>query len=559
MPRTLRRGTGRPRTRRFLVSIMGFALVASAAGVFIFSGRAAELLALLRGPAGDFRSALAELDRAVPQAEPSAEAAERLTGLLDAAERRALSVGEGLSVLKRRRALAGRFSGFRSSYAEAAVSLAARFPHAESAAAVAAEALLAAGEASRAADYALRLTDPRFGAIAAAVLIESRRLSNPEGLGADADAAFLSAASVYAPGGEAADALLADAAIARLLRGDGAAALALVRGRSGSGTSTPTGGTAARLRAELEYDFGDARAAAAFFSLDGGAVASLRRADAATLAGDLEEAREAWKAVVAATADPELASIALYDLASVGAPGIAGTAEAQAEERAYLGRLLALDPGHVAGAIRLSRLLGAEGGAVLAAAIRRKGDGLLELEAVRRAAGDAGSARTVGSLWMLMNARPDDWRIARWSAWYMETYGATEDVALVLRAAERAAFRAPWVDFHAALRAAREGRLEEAEAGFLRAGAVDGDWRLAADLAVLAEARGSARIALEQYEIAASLAKAGRDRSALQVRVARCMEALGKEREARRVLAYALELDPQNRTARVELKRLGGY
>ncbi len=554
-----------PRTRRFLVSIMGFALVASAAGVFVFSGRAAELLSLLRGPTGDFRAVLAELDRAVLKAEPSPGSAEALIPLLDAAERRALSVEEGLSVLKRRRALVARgapearLADFRASYAEAAVALAARFPHAESAAAVAAEALLAAGQAARAADYALRLSDPRFGAVAAAVLVASRRLSLPDGLPPNADESLLAAASAYAPDSDAASCLLADAALARLIRGDGISALALLRERKGSAASASTETAAVRLRAELEYDFGDARSAAALFSQDGSALASLRRADAATLVGDIDEAREAWKSVAAASADPGLAGIALYDLAAVPSLGTADPAEVRAEEHSYLERLLALEPGNVAASIRLSRLLGARGEAVLAAAMLVKNDGLLELERVRRAAEGAGRERTVASLWLLMNGRPDDWRIARWSAWYMETYRATDDVARVLRAAERAAFRAAWVDFHASLRAAREGKLDDAEAGFLRAAAADGDWRLAADLAVLAEARGSMRTALEHYETATSLAEGADDRSILQVRVARCLEALGKEREARRVLAYALELDPQNRTARVELQRLGGY
>lgn len=552
------RGAPFPRRRsalRLIATFIAIALVATAAGVFVFSGRAAEVFSWLP-LRQDFRTALSELDAAI--AAGGTPSSGKLAAMLDRAEKRALSVESGLSVLKRRRALASRFPEFRSPYVAASIRLATRFPHAESAAAVAAEALLAAGELTSAASYAARLTDPRFLPIKTAILIESKALSDAGSLTAEAETALLAASQVYASSDPSASSALAvDAAIVLLLTGDGKAALDVARERVGT-SPVDAGGSAASFLAELEYDFGDASVAAALFSMKDGVASALRRADAATLASDYVTAREAWKTVVSSSTDPTIAGIALYDLAATSSvAGLTGQDEARDEEAAYLERLLALDAGHAAGAVRLARLYpGKRGDAVLDRASAKRGDGLIDLERIRRASADAGPGKTIAALWLLMNRRGDDVRIPRWAAYYMETYGAVKDLQVVLATAKRKGIDEPWLDFHEALGAARAGKLDDAERGFSRAANTEGDWRLAADLAVVSEAQRSMKTALERYEIAASIALDPPSRAELQLRIARCLEALGKENEARRVLAYALELDPENRTARLALKRL---
>jgi tetratricopeptide (TPR) repeat protein len=62
--------------------------------------------------------------------------------------------------------------------------------------------------------------------------------------------------------------------------------------------------------------------------------------------------------------------------------------------------------------------------------------------------------------------------------------------------------------------------------------------------------------ALAYYESAAALAGRGKSAAAIQIRIARCLQALGRDRESRRVLDYALDLDPENLEARYELRRL---
>jgi tetratricopeptide (TPR) repeat protein len=55
---------------------------------------------------------------------------------------------------------------------------------------------------------------------------------------------------------------------------------------------------------------------------------------------------------------------------------------------------------------------------------------------------------------------------------------------------------------------------------------------------------------------AAGVSPERRDAARIQLRIARCFRAMGREPDSRRVLEYALDLDPENLQARLELRRL---
>jgi tetratricopeptide (TPR) repeat protein len=100
------------------------------------------------------------------------------------------------------------------------------------------------------------------------------------------------------------------------------------------------------------------------------------------------------------------------------------------------------------------------------------------------------------------------------------------------------------------------------------------DWTLAANLARVFEARNASARALELYQtalamlmqaepagagaFAAGARQAGRDdiASQLQFRIARCLRTLGRTAESRVALLQALELNPGNLSARLELGRM---
>jgi hypothetical protein len=47
-----------------------------------------------------------------------------------------------------------------------------------------------------------------------------------------------------------------------------------------------------------------------------------------------------------------------------------------------------------------------------------------------------------------------------------------------------------------------------------------------------------------------------KDAARVQIRIARCLRSLGREAESRRVLDYALDIDPDNLEAALEKRRL---
>jgi len=61
--------------------------------------------------------------------------------------------------------------------------------------------------------------------------------------------------------------------------------------------------------------------------------------------------------------------------------------------------------------------------------------------------------------------------------------------------------------------------------------------------------------ALEQYKLAAENLQNDKVAARIQIHIARCFTALKRQADARQALLYALELDPDNLTASLELDR----
>ena len=524
---------------RVILIALSLAAIAVVAGLLFFRY-------LKPGFSGDASSLLVSADSAL--SDPSRT--EAAASLLDKAAAAVAAKGGGveseLAVLKRRRTLARLQPAiYGIPYMKAAVAAAERLPNAEELAAVVVDAALAAGvkkpeilETLR--KYASRLGVDRFGALKTAAYIRMDALAAPSS--SIPASALLAAADVYAAKTPdiAAD-LAVDAAISALLSGDTLTARTVVRDR----LSRPDDLSPAIVRflAEFFYDFGDARESAALFSRLAGEDNTLRRADASYLAGDADSARSSWQSA----SSGKKASVALYNLAS--------SAKNVDETRAYLNRLRASAPDFAPAIILYSRLAGEkERQAALSAAASSK-DVRVELEAARIDAPRVGIARTEARLWLITNRDPKSETAARWAAWYMASNGAVDEANRAALSYRQASGDASWVYFYTALAAARGGRVDEAEKAFEKAASVGGDWRLAANLAVLSEARQNPAEALKRYEIAVSLHPSRVESAELLLRTARIMKELGRETEARRSLEYALSLDPENRRVRSELRK----
>jgi tetratricopeptide (TPR) repeat protein len=148
-----------------------------------------------------------------------------------------------------------------------------------------------------------------------------------------------------------------------------------------------------------------------------------------------------------------------------------------------------------------------------------------------------------------------------WGAWYFDRQRRYDETAMLLKTAARRNFSGYWMDFYQALQYIREGNLDAAEdllAEAAVAAAQDDQWAAFANWGRVLEALRAPARALEHYEraMAAVVEVDEHTASRIQVRVAHCLRTLGRIAESRRALEYALDLNPDNLTARLELGRL---
>ena len=104
----------------------------------------------------------------------------------------------------------------------------------------------------------------------------------------------------------------------------------------------------------------------------------------------------------------------------------------------------------------------------------------------------------------------------------------------------------------------REGKITEAEkilqAHYQNPRSID--WRIAANLGRIQESRRAISSALEYYQSAAAQVRDKPSAAQVQMRLSRCLEALGRSDESRRALEQARELDPGNINIRREYARV---
>ncbi|MDR1374306.1 MAG: hypothetical protein LBJ24_04970, partial [Treponema sp.] len=368
---------------------------------------------------------------------------------------------------------------------------------------------------------------------------------------------LLAAAGPLLRGSEQTD-INTDLAILRLLRGD-------IQGAAGPINSLLTAAPAEgplsgayQFAAEFLYDYGDPLEAARFFARIPGEENLGRQGDALVLAG--YRPRNIWLSIVSerttaagsGTAETSLVTRTLYNLAS--------SAETREEKLNYLEQLIsrsartAGNEGITFGIIRYTRFFDGPQAAAILEGLDRTDNGLLDLEWYRRRREEWSLERSLAETWLLLGRHSQDGRIYQWGAYYFDYQRRYGDTAALLQNAAYNHIEGPWISLHEGIGLIREGQLEAAE---VRLKSIpSAPWQVPANLARILEARRAAATALESYETAASLVKNPRDAARIQLRIARCLRTLGRDGELRRVLQYALDLDPDNLNVRLELHRL---
>ena len=472
-------------------------------------------------------------------------------------QRRAGGVEEQLSVLKRRRALAIIDRQYLNSYQKASQKAADTFSSSAPLAAVAADAITLGGGSLSADDrlllgkYALRITQSRFDSLALSVNVLAGNLHTPSQAAAvPALERLLSGDYSGLPRSIQRD-LQIDEFLLRAAKGDvpGAALkLNVLLGEARADENIQ------RMGAEFFYDHNNPlRAGELFFGIHD----MERAADALVLTGEISGARNIWLALASGENYKSF-----YNLAA--------SSSTPEEESVWLERLLA--PGFRIGGdnnrtfsiIRYTRLRDAEQAIAI---LQELGAApLLDLELLRRRLEILPPTRAAAEVWMLINRNTEADAIYEWAAWYFDhqkLYGETERL---LKAAERRGISAPWTSLHRGLALLRDGRIGDGEIILREVSQGDRplrDWRFPANLGRVQETRRAISQALEYYEEAARIAADQHfadkpSRAQLQMRISRCMEALGRPREAFRAIEMAGELDGDNLMIRRELRRFEG-
>ncbi len=135
-----------------------------------------------------------------------------------------------------------------------------------------------------------------------------------------------------------------------------------------------------------------------------------------------------------------------------------------------------------------------------------------------------------------------------------------EEMKILLNRIENFNFSG-WTAIYKSVQLMIEGDLAAAENILRAVQNKNGDWFIYANLGRIFEAQRSFARALEQYELAAeiisgSIADNSTAASIIFFRIARCLTALSRPVDAVPALQQAVELNPNNHTARLELDRL---
>jgi hypothetical protein len=499
---------------------------------------------------------------------------------LDRLEEKAEGVENWLSILKRRRQIAAFDSRYNQTYRQSTKRAALAFPYSEPIAIAAAAALIRDSAVTKEGEEELRetiplLTGSRFAPARISFHILLGDFKDPLRAAANLPREFLDPELLSLPDQEEAK-IIQNLVIMKILAGDTSGADAMINAAfARGGWSYRASNEFIRLAAEYYYDFGDMLRSAELFSMLPDEDALSRQADALWLAGYTQNARNIWTMLAA------LRPGAVYNLAVTSQI----QEEAKTQYEHLTGGASADNPYRLYGVIRYSRLMDAPKAlafldkdaassdtapqtapAPMAPTRHQTAlsiDALFDLEKTRRRMETAETARVTAETWLLLDHYPEVEELYQWGAWYFALQRNYLENAMLLKTASRHNFTGNWKGIYESLLLIYDGDSDAAEKLLSEISLNDENWIAAANLGRIYEARQSPARAIANYEKAFTiisgntLANGWKEAaSRIQVRIAYCYKIAGKNSESRRALEYALELNPDNLNARLELNRL---
>jgi len=541
----------------------------------------------------NFNKILSDYDSAFSELAFSEREFNLLNAELDRLEKLAVTVESWLSVLKRRRILAVIHQPSAVNYSKSLDNALKAYPSSQPVIAVAAAHLVKNTAINPEIDEQLRnslelLSDPSYNTLRLALHVILRDFGSPKK--ADvipdrlvSDITVGNTGWAEFPGSEIININLA---ILKVLRRDYRGASADIQALLNSPSAN-----ALYFAAEYHYDFGDLLRSAEIYSwLSGFEYVPLetqyissdkamsRQADALYLAGFSDMASAIWNMLA-----EDLNETSLYNLAV--------TADDRSTYAIWLEKLVNIETisdinnrntmaAKQFGLIRYSRLH--DNSAAINMLQRNRffpaqNNPYIDLEINKRSIQGQNPARQLAQTWMLLDRHEKNEDLYKWAAWHFLFQRHFNEIPILLDRIDlydQVEFSL-WTDFYKAVQYMLDGRLDTAENILRSIPHNDADWYVYANLGRIYETIRSPVRALEYYELA--FARLSRDlfgilpanpyerslqnqnyknASRIQFRIARCLTVLNRQSEIRRVLEYALDLDPDNLTARLELDRL---
>ena len=532
---------------RFIL-ICGFILIILSGGILIFVQLGAGT-GILRPQKENLSISLLEWDTAFEELLYTENEFDILNKELDRLEEKALSVESWLSVIKRRRALAGIHPPSAANYRKTLDNALKAFPSSQPVIAAACANIIKnspiTGEIeSRLRSWLPLLTDPDFNSLRLSVHVILGDFNSPQRASVLPDIPY---------SGEDRD-ISINMALLKILRRDYRGASADIQNLLNTMSAAALTAKIPLLRfaSEYHYDFGELLKSAEFFSLLGEytdeETAMLRQADALYLAGYTETAAAIWK-ILAGSENKSISS--LYNLAV--------TSGEIKISYAYLERIVKSgfsndSPAGQFGLIRFSRFLDETAAIAL---LQGYADvyPYIDLEIRKRSSQIQTIGRRLAETWLLLDRHEKNEDLYKWAAWHFCFQRNFDEAWILINRLEQMGIASSWINFYKAVLLMYDGNLDAAEDTLRQIPLKDINWPFFANLGRIMETVHSPSRALEYYELAAETGQNPKAAARIQLGIARCNAALNRPNDVLRALISAVELDPDNVTARLELDR----
>jgi tetratricopeptide (TPR) repeat protein len=491
-----------------------------------------------------FNRILREYDEAFANLYLTEREFDRLNGELDHLEKKAIGVESWLSIIKRRRALTFLHPPSNEKYKTTVEKAYTAYPSSEAIIAVAAALNIKNKAANRETEARIRewlslLNDVSYNNLRLAFHVILGDLNSPE-------KAMELPSNIFTDGTEV---ITVNLALLKTLREDYREALSDVQLILNSHSPSVN---ALRFAAEYHYDFGDLLRSAEIFSMINDEKAMIRQADALFLAGYTQMAAALWNILASLPHETSLYNLAV-------------SSETQEEALVFLNKLINIETvsnkeSRQFGLIRYSRFLDYNFAVSLLQNTVKFSPAYypyIDLEICKRNAKEQILGRQIAETWFLLDRHEENEDLYRWAFWHFFFQRNYDEIKILLERMNIIALGNDWVDVYKAIYLMSEGNLNEAESILIKLSKNDAPWYIYANLGRILETYRSLGRAAEQYEIACAKTQNPKTSARIQLQIARCLTSLNKPVEARRAYQYALELDPDNLSARLELSK--GY